>query len=853
MASKQYEIAFKLAAKMSSEFPKSFTKASSAVDDLEGQLQSLNSEGAKITGLVNARRAVAESSKEYALARRKVEELGKALSKSNQPTKELVQSFNSAKLALGKAESGLHRNREALSRLDAQAGTASMSLASLVKRQKEIEEVTKEATKAQKQQVELQKLIEKRQSQQDKLESVSGGIDRVGLAAKNVGTYGASAVVGTGGLMLRIGANLQAAMARVQAATGASAEEMSRIEASARSIYQSGMGESFDEVARSMATIRQVGGIDGEDLEDATKNALALSKTFDMDVSESTRAASALMKNFWIDGEKAYDIIAYAARNGANRGGDLLDTLNEYSNQYKALGFSAEQFAAHLIKGAQDGAFSIDKVGDAIKEFNIRAKDGSKTSMEAFDALGLSGTKATQMFAAGGKSAQVAFGEVVKRLQEMKDPVRRNAVGVALFGTQFEDLQDKALSSFAAMQGELPRVEGAMNSVSSTISSDLGTQISVVARSFQDLLIPASTEAAHAVSAHMPQIQASIAALAPHVTALGQSFVNLIPAITKVASSFIAVTTNVATAVLENFDKISTGVQIAAVAFFGVRALLFLTKTVVATSKWIAIARAAFIQYRVAAIASAAASKVSAAAMGVLSIASKGAGAAMSALSVVAKGLGVAMKFLAGNPVVLILTAIAAASVLVYKNWDKLKEYALSISVAVADAWQGAMESVKSVFSGVFNSLAEIMKTPINTIIAMINSMIESVNGMNFSVPDWVPGIGGQKFAFELPKIPQLAEGGIATQPTLATIAEAGEAEAVIPLSKLSTMLKPLPATAQSTGTNSVATINFAPNITVQGGETASESIMSATRSAFDEFKANMQRWQQENRRVSFA
>lgn len=853
MASKQYEIAFKLAAKMSSEFPKSFTRASSVVDDLEERLQSLNSEGAKITGLVNARKAVAESSKEYALARRKVEELGKALSKTTQPTKELVNGFNSAKQALWKAEMSLRRNREALSQLDTQAGTASVSLSSLVKRQKEIEAATKEATKAQEQQAKIQKRIEKWQERQGKVGAISEGVDKAGMAAKTVGSYGASAVVASGVTMIKISADLQAAMARVQAATGASAEEMSRIEASARSIYQSGMGESFDEVARSMATIRQVGGLDGKDLEDATKNALALSKTFDMDVNESTRAASALMKNFGVDSQKAYDIIAYAAQNGANRNGDLLDTLNEYSNQYKALGFSADQFAAHLIKGAQDGAFSIDKVSDAIKEFNIRAKDGSKTSMEAFDALGLSGTKATQMFAAGGKSAQVAFGEVVKRLQEMKDPVQRNAVGVALFGTQFEDLQDKALSSFVAMQGELPRMDGAMKSVSSTISSDLGTQISVVARSFQDLLIPASSEAAHALSAQMPQIQASIAALAPHVTALGQSFVNLIPALTKGVSSLIAVVTNAATVVLENFDAIANGAGIAIQAFLGLRAVLFLANVFATTSKWIAIARAAFIQYRVAAIASAAASKVSAAAMGVLSIASKGAGAAMSALSVVAKGLGVAMKFLAANPVVLILTAIAAASVLVYKNWDKLKEYALSISVAVADAWQGAMESVKSVFSGVFNSLAEIMKTPINTIIAMINSMIESVNGMNFSVPDWVPGIGGQKFAFELPKIPQLAEGGIATQPTLATIAEAGEAEAVIPLSKLSTMLKPLPATAQSTGTNSVATINFAPNITVQGGETASESIMSATRSAFDEFKANMQRWQQENRRVSFA
>lgn len=59
---------------------------------------------------------------------------------------------------------------------------------------------------------------------------------------------------------------------------------------------------------------------------------------FDYDVSESARAASALMKNFGIDAEEAYGLIAVGAQNGADKNGDLLDTLNEYSPQFAALG-----------------------------------------------------------------------------------------------------------------------------------------------------------------------------------------------------------------------------------------------------------------------------------------------------------------------------------------------------------------------------------------------------------------------------------------------------------------------------------------------------------------------------------
>lgn len=838
MALKQYEIAFKLAAKMSGDFPKSFKNASDAVEKLGDHMQSLNSDSKKIAGLVAARKAVAESSKEYGQARRKVAELGKAMSQTSQPAKELVQSFNLAKLALDKAKTSLQKNRTALRELDAEAGTASVSLAGLVKRQKDLEQATEAAYKAQQKAAKLQPWVDLAQKGQDGLNkaldfsnSVNAGIVKIGGAAN------ATALV-AGGAWAKVGADYQAAMARVQASTGASAEQMKQIEEAARAVFSSGMGESFDEVARAMSTIKQVGGLDGKDLESATKNAMALGKTFDMDVNETARATSALMKNFGIDGQKAFDLIAYAAQNGANKNGDLLDTFNEYAVQYQALGFTAEQFAAHLVKGAEDGAFSIDKVGDAIKEFNIRAKDGSKSSMEAFAALGLNGQKATQMFAAGGQSAQVAFAEVVKRLSEMEDPVARNAAGVALFGTQFEDLEVKALEGFKAIQGSLPQIEGTMQQVSRAISSDLGSQLRIVSRSFMDLLLPAADSAAKAITEQIPKISKALAALAPQIEALSQAFTKALPVITQWFNKSLSGAMSFVSFVLENFNAIATAVAYAGSAFLIFRGVFQGLKVVVTVTKWVLMARQAFITYRVSAAAAVVASKATAVAMNLLSVA--------------AKSLGAAMKFLMANPIVLFLAGLVAAGVAVYKNWDELKAMAVSAAQIISDAWSSAMTSIQGFFANTFDSLASIMKGPINTIIAMINSIVESINGMAFNVPDWVPAIGGQKFGVELPKIPQLAEGGIATQPTLATIAEAGEAEAVIPLSKLSTMLQPLPATGGEGAGGTV--INFSPVINVQGGGAdVAGAVQTGLRSGYEEFRANMQRFMTEQKRLSFA
>lgn len=838
MALKQYEIAFKLAAKMSGDFPKSFKNASDAVEKLGDHMQSLNSDSRKIAGLVAARKAVAESSKEYGQARRKVAELGKAMSQTSQPSKELVQSFNLAKLALDKAKTSLQKNRTALRELDAEAGTASVSLAGLVKRQEDLEQATEAAYKAQQKAAKLQPWVDLAQKGQDGLSkaldfsnSVNAGIVKIGSAAN------ATALV-AGGAWAKVGADYQAAMARVQASTGASAEQMKQIEEAARAVFSSGMGESFDEVARAMSTIKQVGGLDGKELESATKNAMALGKTFDMDVNETARATSALMKNFGIDGQKAFDLIAYAAQNGANKNGDLLDTFNEYAVQYQALGFTAEQFAAHLVKGAEEGAFSIDKVGDAIKEFNIRAKDGSKSSMEAFAALGLNGQKATQMFAAGGQSAQVAFAEVVKRLSEMEDPVARNAAGVALFGTQFEDLEVKALEGFKAIQGSLPQIEGTMQQVSRAISSDLGSQLRIVSRSFMDLLLPAADSAAKAITDQMPNISKALAALAPQIEALSQAFTKALPVITQWFNKSLSGAMSFVSFVLENFNAIATAVAYAGSAFLILRGVFQGLKVVVTVAKWVLMARQAFITYRVSAAAAVVASKATAVAMNLLSVA--------------AKSLGAAMKFLMANPIVLFLAGLVAAGVAVYKNWDELKAMAVSAAQIISDAWSSAMTSIQGFFANTFDSLASIMKGPINTIIAMINSIVESINGMAFNVPDWVPAIGGQKFGVELPKIPQLAEGGIATQPTLATIAEAGEAEAVIPLSKLSTMLQPLPATGGEGAGGTV--INFSPVINVQGGGAdVAGAVQTGLRSGYEEFRANMQRFMTEQKRLSFA
>ena len=121
------------------------------------------------------------------------------------------------------------------------------------------------------------------------------------------------------------------------------------------------------------------------------------------------------------------------------------------------------------------------------------------------------------------------------------------------------------------------------------------------------------------------------------------------------------------------------------------------------------------------------------------------------------------------------------------------------VSGVFAGDWEKAWEGVQNVFKGIWDAMPDFVKTPIRAVIGFINSMIGAVerginsvvqaaNGLSFDVPDWVPGIGGETFGFDfdkvsLPRIPQLAKGGVVTQSTLALIGENG-AEAVMPLER---------------------------------------------------------------------
>lgn len=314
------------------------------------------------------------------------------------------------------------------------------------------------------------------------VESMKGTISAASVAMGNLLADLGKKALSAFGNMVSSGDEFNKAINQMAASTGAVGTELEGMRDVVKDVYGNNFGESYDDVANAVAEISKQTGLMGDELQSATESAFLLSDAFEFDVQESTKSAKSMMSNFGISAEEAYNLIAVGAQNGADSSGELLDTLNEYSADAVEAGLTAEQFASTLIAGADSGVYSIDKIGDAIREMNTTVKDG--TAAEALQALGLNADDMAARFAAGGDTAQKAFEEVVTALNNTTDPLARNNAAVELMGSIYEDTGDGIITALAAVSDTSVTAADALGKINEVKYDDVGSAIEGLKRTF---------------------------------------------------------------------------------------------------------------------------------------------------------------------------------------------------------------------------------------------------------------------------------------------------------------------------------------------------------------------------------
>ena len=271
------------------------------------------------------------------------------------------------------------------------------------------------------------------------------------------------------------------ALAMLEARTGATSSEMEGFEDVMYEVYNANYGESLGDVSEKLSTVIQMtDDLDNASLANVTKNAIALEDVFGFDIMESMRGVNSLMDQFGITSDQAFNLIVQGAQKGLNQNDDLLDTINEYSVQFKNAGYSADDMFNMLANGVESGTWSVDKLGDAVKEFNIRMSDGS--AKEAVEALGFSWEKVSEDWSKGGDSAKEVFNMLVNELDGLETTTEGYNIGVGLLGTMYEDLGQEAVLALSNTEGAINSASDAMAQMDSAAYDTLESSLSQLGR-----------------------------------------------------------------------------------------------------------------------------------------------------------------------------------------------------------------------------------------------------------------------------------------------------------------------------------------------------------------------------------
>lgn len=652
-----------------------------------------------------------------------------------------------------------------------------------------------------------------------------GKIDQSALAtAAKVAAVGAAVgatVVAIGGYLYGLGGDFDEAFDNIRIGTGATADALADLQDDFRAVYATVPAEMAD-VSQAIADYNTRLGLTGKELQDVSERAILLSKNLGAgDLGTTIKASSTALQAWNVDAADMGDAMDYVFKVSQSTGmgfNELMVSAQQFGPQLKDLGYSFEESTA-LIGAMEKSGLNVTEVLGAMKKSvgalakqGISAKDGIKQYYTAISTAGseaeaaaiaseIFGTRAGSTMASAIRSGKMAIDDLAKSLKDSPENIR--------------DL------SFETM--------------------DAAEKFQLLQQKWKLAIEPLASSVWDAVNAITPAATEIIEALRPAIAMFAE---DLAPAVLTTAGYIkdaIIQAVDFGRTVADNWNYIEPVVAGLAAA-------------------WLA--------YEAATLAASIATAGGTAALSFNTIATGIQTGVTTALTTATTALGTAMAFLTSpvGLVVLAIGALVAIGIALYKNWDTVKAYAGELGNYLSDVWTSVTDgcsamadSVVTLFTSAFCEIPNILKAPINAEISLINGAINAINGIGFTVPDWIPGLGGKAFSVNVPNIPLLAAGGFTDGISIA--GEAGT-EAVISfdpayrqqnigyLAKAAAMLgvgddmsvnyyADRIAAAENggglVGNNTSVTYNlggltFAPTVTVTGGDEKKASIIEQLR-----------------------
>ncbi|MGN0903165.1 MAG: phage tail tape measure protein [Succinivibrio sp.] len=822
------DFALTFAAKIDPSLTRAFKATNASLDQLNQSINKTELQKKKLDQIFIQQRATLTASQNFAKMKERLESLGAQMKTNKDSNSQLAAEYAKQQIAVKKASVALEEQKATLQKLKAESGLAGKSLKELTQKQNALENASRNAQKM----VSLNQKIESLQSARS--------------------SYGAQFAVGAGQMMLlksfaskltapiKLGMEFDKTMARVGAVSNASAEDLERLRDKARELGASTVF-SASQAAEGM-TYLAMAGFKTNEMLNAMPGMLNLASAGQVDLANASDIAASMLNGFGLEASQINRVADTMVNTFANSSTDLQglgETMKYVAPVAKSIGVDLETVAAMAGK-LGDNAIRGSQAGTAMRAVFTRLVAPATEGSKALYALGVS-VKDAQGNVRAMPDVLKDLGVALQKLpQAAQAAIKKDIFGqeaMSAAGILMNNAVDGTLQNFI----EKVKEAGSAERVAIQQTNNLDGELASLNSAYEETQLILSEAVTPAIRKCTVMLTKCVGA----VGAFSKNHATLLKILVAVGGAIAGIIAMMAT-----FNLVCGGlgyviVSVVSMAFKFWKALIILKNIIMMTK------------------------------------------AVMLAFNAV----------LMANPILLVITAIAALiaiGVLLYKNWDMVKAKAAALWSWFAEKcpwlagvfssnfngvidtvssvwnhiksifgniidfvanvfsgnWSAAWENVKNIFCHTFGMLADLAKLPINNLINLINKAFEKIGSISINVPEWVPGMGGHKYSFELPQIPALAHGGVVTKPTTALIGEGSESEAILPLSKLESLLA-----ERSTANSSNITINFNPtiNVTTDGKSgDAYEQVRKALAEGSSSFQRQIELYFAQRSRLSY-
>lgn len=860
MSAKSYEIMFEVAAAVNSKFPSAFKKAAETVQKAEDRVRGLNKQYEKVGSLIKQTEKTKQLSAQYFRQKEALNNLRAAIQRTNSTSSVMLSEEKKLAKAVNDSHRALNTQTKSLSILRKELNLTGRSLDDVKKKHKLLAEQSAVASRVNN--------IAKARSGVEFMES--------SLAEKGMGSMVALSTLGSSVMHyaetpVKQAMQMEDAMAEIKKVVDfTSPDGLQKMQAALEK-----MSLSIPITAEGLAKITAAAGQAG---------------IAEKDLIRFTETAAKMGVAFDISAEEAGEMMA-KWRSGMNLTQDQVESLADATNAL-----------------SNNNAAMAKQVGEALKRYGALGKVAGLTEKQtAAMAATIIGAGAEAEVAATGMNAfmraltkggsmtdlqKAAFGNLGFDALQLQKDVQKNApktIFAVLEAVKTKLPKELQMQYLTAMFGEEgARAMGPMlaNTEKLRENFDLVAESEKYAGSMEKEFLSRSATTSNA-------LELASNAMSYFARAVGDPMLGTLK---ERALDFVKLGEAAGTWIKENQTLVKwflyiSGVVLSCVAVFHMLRVAFFVlgapvlKLITTGMKLYE----GLLLIRGGLSTNTAAIKAYSFAMSVwkggILVATK----ALGGLKVAATAAGSAMKFMFTNPIGMAITAIATlvlAGIYLYKNWDEVKAKLVELWTAFEEKfpglaatmkniyegsikttidgikttfqglisfisgvfsgdWTKAWEGAKTSFSGCFQALPEFAKGPLNLVISLANKAIAGLNSLgSFTVPDWVPGVGGKSMGINIPQIPMLASGGIATGPSLAMVGEGREPEAILPLSRLGGMM--------GAGGPSIS-VNFSPVIQITGAGAVREDVQSGLRAGVADLRRELERLLNSERRLSYA